>query len=351
MPVLCATWGPRPRAGWFSCYVVAHVQRYEHRDNLFAAQFNMHKVSRHLLAASARTYTSRDEQFSWCPTVTTSIRPTCSKTPTAACWWSTRVAWVQTLLPDVATAQAGRAGAIYRVRPPQRSSCRWPTSACADWRFIGDQLDAAKLAGLAGQWPRAAGGAPDAAMTAASVHSDRRQWPRFEAASSKLGGHTAEARRNAVWTLARIDDPAARAAVRLAMTDADDDVRQAALNVVSLWRDRDAMPDLLKVLETGTPLNLPRGGPKLLGRAGDTAAVRPAAARGGQGTSIAFSTTRFAMRRSRAPGTTRPPSSGSAWRATIPPCCGSRWWPSIKCRGESWRPGKWSSGWQQRMPT
>ena len=55
---------------------------------------------------------------------------------------------------------------------------------------------------------------------------------------------SAEARRNAVW--ARDADrsrPSARAVVRTALDDADETVRQAALQLgVSVWRDRDALP-------------------------------------------------------------------------------------------------------------
>ena len=59
-------------------------------------------------------------------------------------------------------------------------------------------------------------------------------------------------RRNAVWTLARFDDPAARALVREFLSDADDDVRQVALHVTSLTRDREAVPRLIELLESAS---------------------------------------------------------------------------------------------------
>ncbi len=45
-------------------------------------------------------------------------------------------------------------------------------------------------------------------------------------------------RRNAVWTLARIDDPGARSMVHGFLKDPDETVRQAAIHVAGLWRDR-----------------------------------------------------------------------------------------------------------------
>src|SRR4029077_17336490 len=51
-------------------------------------------------------------------------------------------------------------------------------------------------------------------------------------------------------------------------------VRQAALNVISLWRDRGAVPDLLHVLESDSGFNR-RVAAEALGRAGDPAAVGP----------------------------------------------------------------------------
>ena len=44
-----------------------------------------------------------------------------------------------------------------------------------------------------------------------------------------------------VWTLARIDDPAARSMVRDFLRDSDVTVRQAAIHVTGLWRDKSAI--------------------------------------------------------------------------------------------------------------
>ncbi len=70
----------------------------EYANNLFACQFNMHKVSRHVLTPHGATYASATKIF-WSPTISTFIQPTWSKTPTAACWSSTRAAGTRFVAP------------------------------------------------------------------------------------------------------------------------------------------------------------------------------------------------------------------------------------------------------------
>src|SRR4029077_12820116 len=55
-------------------------------------------------------------------------------------------------------------------------------------------------------------------------------------------------RRDQVWVATRIDHASARAFGRRQLDDEDEIVRQAAINSISLWRDRDAIPDLVKLL-------------------------------------------------------------------------------------------------------
>src|SRR5205085_2696350 len=80
------------------------------------------------------------------------------------------------------------------------------------------------------------------------------------------------ARLNAVWTACRIDDAAARAAVRSALADSDETVRQAAIHSISVWRDAAAVKPLIELL-TGTSLHNRRAAVEALGRLGDPAAA------------------------------------------------------------------------------
>jgi putative heme-binding domain-containing protein len=60
-------------------------------------------------------------------------------------------------------------------------------------------------------------------------------------------------RRNALWTLSRIDGDAARAAVRKALVDSDAGVRLTAIYVASLHRDVMALERLTHILATDSP--------------------------------------------------------------------------------------------------
>src|SRR5439155_11818873 len=81
-----------------------------------------------------------------------------------------------------------------------------------------------------------------------------------------------EARRNAVWAATRIDHANARTAVRQALADPEETVRQVALHSISVWRDRDSLPALLPLLKSESVHNR-RAAAEALGRIGDKAAV------------------------------------------------------------------------------
>jgi putative heme-binding domain-containing protein len=83
---------------------------------------------------------------------------------------------------------------------------------------------------------------------------------------------TAVARREAVWSATRIMHPDARAAVRVALSDADPDVRQAALHSAGAWRDRGALPALLSLLRSDSAHNR-RAAAEAVGRIGERRAV------------------------------------------------------------------------------
>lgn len=69
-----------------------------------------------------------------------------------------------------------------------------------------------------------------------------------------LGRRTnAATRLNAVWALTRMRRPAARAAARIALTDRDGGVRQAAAYSAGLHEDAGATPLLIELLRTDTP--------------------------------------------------------------------------------------------------
>jgi putative membrane-bound dehydrogenase-like protein len=233
-------------------------------NNLFACQFNMHKVSRHVLTPQGATYSSRDEDFlvsdnrDFHPTDVVEDADGSLLVVDTGGWYKICCPTSQLQKPDVL-------GAIYRIRRAGAPRPDDPRGLKIKW----STLDAGALAVRLDD--------PRPAVRRRAIEMLGEKGSAAIAVLRPLldpSADSAEVRRGAVWTLARIDHPDARAAVRIALSDPDDDVRQAALNVTSLWRDRAAVGDLLRVLETGTPPNR-RVAAEALGRIGDPAAVRP----------------------------------------------------------------------------
>ena len=101
----------------------------EYRDNLFAALFNLRKVTRHVLDAERRDVHRPRRPTSWSRTTSTSTRPTCSRTPTAACWWSTPAAGTSCAARRRSWRSRTCWAAIYRVRRTGRAGDRRPARA------------------------------------------------------------------------------------------------------------------------------------------------------------------------------------------------------------------------------
>lgn len=236
----------------------------DYANNLFACQFNMHKVSRHVLTPKGATYTSRDEDFlvsdnhDFHPTDVVEDADGSLLVIDTGGWYKICCPTSQLQKPDVL-------GAIYRVRRAGAAKVANPRGLKTKWSSL---RPAALIALLDDARPIVRKRAIDTLREKGSE-----ALPLLRPLLDPKG-YSAETRRNAVWTLARIDGDEARAIVRSALADPEDDVRQATLNVVSLWRDRLAAADLVRVLQSGTPLNR-RVAAEALGRIGDVAAVDP----------------------------------------------------------------------------
>ncbi len=269
MPVLTHL-GPAAPAG-LHCYE-ARAFGPDYEGNLFAALFNLQKVTRHILQPDGATFKCRDEDFvvsdnkDFHPTDVVEDADGSLLVIDTGGWYKLCCPSSQLYKPDVR-------GAIYRVR-------RKDASPVSDPRGL-------KLA-----WAKMSADEP------ARLLDDRRPAVRRRAVQS-LGEHgpgaiaalqkaiqpsgAAEARRNAVWAATRIDHPSARRLTRLALLDSDDSVRQAALHAISVWRDGEAMTDLVRVLQSRS-LHNRRAAAEALGRLGDRAAVPAVLAAAGRAT-------------------------------------------------------------------
>jgi putative membrane-bound dehydrogenase-like protein len=258
MPVLTHL-GPAAPAG---------LARYESRgfgsdyqDNLFAALFNLQKVTRHVLQPSGATFTTRDEDFvvssnrDFHPTDVLEDADGSLLVVDTGGWYKLCCPTSQLHKPDVL-------GAIYRVRRKGSPRPDDPRGLKLGW----PALTAGQLAGLLDD--------PRPAVRRRAVQTlGGKGTEAVPVLTEVLGGApSAEARRNAVWAATQLDHASARAAVRRALADVDESVRQAALHSVSVWRDREAAPALVRLLKSSSAPNQ-RAAAEALGRIGDKSVV------------------------------------------------------------------------------
>lgn len=237
----------------------------EYRDNLFACLFNLHQVTRHVLRPDGGTLACRTENFLASPDH--DFHPT-DVVPDAdgsllvvdtGGWYKLCCPTSQLHKPDVL-------GAIYRVRRVGAARVDDPRGVRLDWQNLraGDlarRLDDPRPAvrRRAREALAARGAAAIPALAATVVHAGDR-------------GESPQARENAVWAAGQVDLPEAREVVRRALEDRDATVRQAALNTISRSCDREAVPQLVELLESDSGLNR-RVAAEALGRIGDAAVV------------------------------------------------------------------------------
>ena len=231
-----------------------------YKDNVFVAQFNMQKVSRHELTASGASFTSKDSDF-----VTSDDRDFHPTDVLEDADGSLLVidtgGWYKLCCPTSQLAKPDVLGGIYRITRRGAVRPRDPRGLTLDWAA----MTPARLAQLLGD---------------ARPAVQQRAIERLASAGQGAVGTLSDAlktvsttvRRNAVWALTQIDDAEARAATRPALDDADATVRQSALQSVALWRDAGAIDKTRAALKSPVPA-IQRVAAEALGRIGDRTAV------------------------------------------------------------------------------
>ena len=234
----------------------------EYKNNLFAALFNMHKITRHVLTPDAGTFKSRDEDFlvaeslDFHPTDVLEDADGSLLVIDTGGWYKLCCPTSQLHKPDVL-------GGIYRIRKTDAKKIADPRGSQFNWNSIGPDellrlLDDTRPAVRQGAIGELARRGKDADFFL-GVYKLRR---------------STEARRNAVWVLTRMETPDAADLLRVMLSDTDETVRQAALHAVSLKRDQKAVPRLMEMLaDEKLPLQNRRGAAEALGRIGDKSAV------------------------------------------------------------------------------
>lgn len=211
----------------------------EFTQNLFTSHFNSGKILRHALTRQGGTFAAETSDF-----ITPAQGDVHLTDVLEAADGSLLVidtgGWFRACCPASVLAKPEVTGGIYRV-------CRDTVPARADpcgSQIPWDQLSPEELC-------RQLGDSRWMARERAIRELGRRGSAGVAALRESLVSSTATLaqRQNAVWALCRMDDAAAREPVRLALTDALPDVRQAAAAAAGLHRDtaaREALIDLLR---------------------------------------------------------------------------------------------------------
>lgn len=233
----------------------------QYRDNLFSAQFNPHRVQRHILYRDGATFRTEDQDF------LTSVDPDFHPTDVMEDADGSLLvvdtgAWFIHGCPISRVAKPEIKGSIYRIRklgaPPvhdaRGDSLKLSEKAPADLtRYLDDPRPAVR--DRAQELLVEAG---DPAVEALTHARERLQ--------------SSDARSAAVWALFRVGGPRAQEGVRAALDDPSFRVRVAAATAAGMARDRDAVDRLLQMVKRDQPAAR-RQAATALGQIGDTRAV------------------------------------------------------------------------------
>lgn len=211
------------------------------QDNLLACQFNTHKVSRHVLAPRGATYITQDEDFLTSDHI--DFHPTdVLEDADGSVLVVNTGGWYMLCCPTSRMHKPDVLGAIYRVRRAEKHKIEDPRGQSIKWMT----LSADQIAELLSD-PRPAVRRRALGLL---VSQGKDAVPSLARVIESRSPH--EARLQAVWALTRIDHQQARAAVRTALSDPDEQVRQAAIHCVALWRDSSAIDELRAMLTAGS---------------------------------------------------------------------------------------------------
>jgi putative membrane-bound dehydrogenase-like protein len=233
-----------------------------YKDNLFSAQFNPHRIQRHIVFRAGATFRTQDEDF------LTSTDPDFHPTTVIEDADGSMLVvdtggWFIRGCPISRVAKPEIKGGIYRVRRIGAPVMRDPRGAAL-------QLASKAPAGLTRylQDPRPA--VRDKVQELLVEAGELAVTP-LETARARFT--SADARCAAVWALFRIGSAAAEQGVRAALNDADFHVRIAAARAAGMARDAQAVDNLLALVKHDRYPAVRRQAATALGMIGDARAV------------------------------------------------------------------------------
>jgi len=231
------------------------------QGNLFSAQFNPHRVQRHILSREGATFRTEDSDF------LTSADPDFHPTDVMEDADGSLLvvdtgAWFIHGCPISRVAKPEIKGSIYRIRRIGAPTVR---DARGEALKLSEKAPADLASHLADSRPAVRDRAVELLVEAGEPAVDE---------LAHVRGHSPsyEARAAAVWALYRIGTPRAEEGVRAALDDANFRVRVAAARAVGMARDREAVDRLLLMVKKDQPAAR-REAATALGQIGDVRAV------------------------------------------------------------------------------
>lgn len=232
----------------------------DYRDNFFITEFNTHKVVRATLSRHGSTYRASVTDFFTADSA--DFHPTdCLEDADGSLLVIDTGGWFRIGCPTSQIAKPNILGAIYRVRRKDAPPVSDPRGQSIAWKsltpsalvsYLSDSRFAVRERAIDELVKRGADAVPNL--------------------STLLEHENVTARINAVWALTRIGSPAAKAALRVALNDEDDRVRQAAAMGAGAVKDQESVPQLCELTANGSP-PVRRQAATSLGQIGDPRAV------------------------------------------------------------------------------
>ncbi|MCA9097027.1 MAG: HEAT repeat domain-containing protein, partial [Planctomycetaceae bacterium] len=252
MPVL-THFGPAAPAG-LTCSQSAALGE-EYQGALYSAQFSLHKIGRHRLIPQGASFKTEDSDLILSDNL--DFHPTdVLEDADGSMIVVDTGPWYKMCCPSSQLAKPDILGAIYRVRRKDAPAAKDPRGLALNLtaetpvQLVKHLADSRHVVAQHAGWELSNRG--DAAVPALEDFLQSEPSP--------------IARRQAVWTLCRTPGSAARQAVRRALTDVDEDVRQVAIHSISLHRDATSIAALERILTRGTSAHNKRAAAESLGR-------------------------------------------------------------------------------------
>ncbi|MCA9076528.1 MAG: HEAT repeat domain-containing protein [Planctomycetaceae bacterium] len=234
----------------------------DYRGNLLCCLFNMHRLTRHVLTPEGATFKSEHSDFLVSDNI--DFHPTdVLEDADGSLLVVNTGGWYKLCCPTSNLHKPDILGAIYRIKRTGSHDVEDPRGQQIAW----ESQSTDELAALLSDTRSAVRQRAKQVLAEHGMDAVRSLTRVLKESSSP------DHRRHAIWTLSWIDVPdtrgrsGARGWVRFALRDRDESVRQAALHVISVWRDADAASDVAELLQSASPHNR-RAAAEALGRIG-----------------------------------------------------------------------------------